>query len=1243
MDVHVGRVPPQVTEQQLKKLFRSYLASFNILAFDCKKYSTKSGLGFAFLTLPEADKARRFLQYWHQLGYNAPRLFGSALVLNQGHNQPDEFHVRSLLAEQQKVASKLAKEPPKPKAREQSGFHFSSLSVGIWGYEGDAIGVDSQFQDNRNGVIVFGNSSLEIHLAAKVHYMTTGAARKTTRLDIDYASVDNVAISSGNQVRPTLSLTLTMPPKIYEVIDTKAQTDSYLANLLDTISITPNQDTLYGINPSLPGAKKHLARICCIDDAHAKVVGLCMVYQIVLEKDNPMLAIQRLFKTNLKMPPLNIFQTATLNSKANIVEEFTIFCSWMIDSNVYPDITFPIRFQLHSLVLEGYLPPAKVTQLLGGIEALAKSEGPRMVAEALRKCRYEIPSPSRNVRENEYSISALLSLVREYVSYEKDLEPLQDLVIRYEHLVHVYKATVTPTGLFLRGPDAEVSNRVLRRYSEQSEYFLRVTFADEDGMPVQFDGRASQEEVWLRFRKFLQMGMFVAGRGYKFLGFSHSSLRNQTCWFMAPFMHEGKEINSEEIILDIGDFSHLRCPAKCAARIGQAFSDTTTAIKIAANQMSVVPDVERNGRCFSDGCGTISMQLLRKVWKMLPSRFLQPSVLQIRFKGAKGVVSLDARLRGDVLALRNSMLKFEAGSTWNDIELCGAGYKPLPCFLNRQFIKILEDLGVPKKVFLDLQTDEMDILKMVTRTPVNAANFLESSFVGKSAKTPMLIKLMNDIGLSFRKDQFLTDMVEIATMSKLRDMKYRGRIQVKDGVVLYGIMDETGILKEDQVYVPVRKKVDNHFEMYCIVGDVAITRAPALHPGDIQRVEAVEVPEDSPLRHLYNCVVFSRFGERDLPSQLGGGDLDGDIFNVIYDQRLLPKWTTTAADYPRQAPVELDRPIVTSDMTEFFIDFMKSDQLGRISTLHLCLADREPNGTFAPSCIKLAELASIAVDFSKSGIPVDQTQIPKARPVRPDFMAPGPRFVLDKKIALEETKVTEEEDEADPVSLLNGGQRKTLYYESEKILGELYRAIDEKQFFQQMRQISEATQLCPDEEPIMQTLWKYVKRETMAIQWEHHRQLGEEIRETYESNLIDIMTSLSPHPRERLQEVEVFTGNILGKNRGKENKRTREASKELSERFNRDVEFTVKRIMNSEELDEDYDASETLPRAIACFAVGIEEKKRWWKLESFKYVAAAVCLEELWKFHGLKGLRRVYQTEPVNVTPYLSAKASSLY
>ena len=55
--------------------------------------------------------------------------------------------------------------------------------------------------------------------------------------------------------------------------------------------------------------------------------------------------------------------------------------------------------------------------------------------------------------------------------------------------------------------------------------------------------------------------------------------------------------------------------------------------------------------------------------------------------------------------------------------------------------------------------------------------------------------------------------------------------------------------------------------------------------GDLRVLHTADVPE---LRHLRNVVVFPCVGDRPEPSKMSGGDLDGDIYSVVWDERLLP-------------------------------------------------------------------------------------------------------------------------------------------------------------------------------------------------------------------------------------------------------------------------------------------------------------------------------------------------------------------
>lgn len=327
------------------------------------------------------------------------------------------------------------------------------------------------------------------------------------------------------------------------------------------------------------------------------------------------------------------------------------------------------------------------------------------------------------------------------------------------------------------------------------------------------------------------------------------------------------------------------------------------------------------------------------------------------------------------------MIKFE-GTTAANIEICGAAIKPLPMYLNRQLIKILEDLQVPEQAFLDLQDDAVENLRITTLSAINAASFLDRNHIGKPAKISWLIRKLWGMGFHFNEDDFLRNTLELAVLVQLRELKHRTRIRVEKGVTVYGernlhdhttiliaflgIMDETDFLKESEIYCYIHTENGGNL----LTGNVVITRSPALHPGDVQCVTAVDAPAGSPLRALHNVVVFSSKGDRDLPSMLSGGDLDGDLYNIIYDDTLYPKQLSQPADYPTARPIDIQRPVERADMTDFFIRFMENDNLGLIAVLHQIIADQEVRGTFDPVCIFLAGLHSTAVDFSKTGIPV---------------------------------------------------------------------------------------------------------------------------------------------------------------------------------------------------------------------------------------------------------------------------------
>jgi hypothetical protein len=259
----------------------------------------------------------------------------------------------------------------------------------------------------------------------------------------------------------------------------------------------------------------------------------------------------------------------------------------------------------------------------------------------------------------------------------------------------------------------------------------------------------------------------------------------------------------------------------------------------------------------------------------------------------------------------------------------------------------------------------------------------------------------------------LKESLDLAVQHVLRELKHRARIPVPGSWTLVGIADIHDFLKEGEIFVCVRERQS---EPIYLEGNVLVSRSPCLHPGDVQIVRAIgRPPPGSPFEkeELPNTIVFSCQGERSLPSCLGGGDLDGDLYNVVTLPNLHPPRTHTPGEYKPVQRVELNRPCTIIDIADFVVDYINSDVLGLIASQHLMLADTRPQGVCDPDCLKLAELHSQAVDYPKSGRAVDVSQIPRvAHKLRPDWSAP---------------------------EIISSRDR---YYQSERAIGYLYRKIE---------------------------------------------------------------------------------------------------------------------------------------------------------------------------------------------------------
>ncbi|EXJ91772.1 hypothetical protein A1O3_00322 [Capronia epimyces CBS 606.96] len=1172
MNLFISNLDARFPKEELEDSLSPTLRELQIHVFDIRKAVSKT---FAILTIADSSKAQKLLV----LAGKNPALLsspsGKHALFRISRYPIDPYLLRALRKEEKDRQNPQAWQKSSKRSAEaqhsqkEAGLKITALQCGRWEtITGKTVFVP-YFELQTDG-------SLTRDGPALVARMNTSAS-KFHDLVMDLSSILAFAIPSQGASN-ALMITLTLAPKIYE--DEKPDSSNPLLEMFEGMSLGPAPVRRFR-DTKLPG----------VDPV---IVSSCLTYSILVASG--VVDLERRIKllTSHRIPVTRVPPLSTSPRIGNFKEQLLKLNSQIVRLNC----SFAWRFQIHALWANGLLSPAEVEHLLPTMSGLRTRSGEATLIAVLRRLNLQLPPNDAATDPQTGGVKGALNAITEqaHLLFEDGgaQTPTRDEVL-------VHRVTVTPTGIYLDGPEYIAANRVLRQYRAHSDCFLRVLFSDENEMRMGFDRDCSNERVLRgRFLSILSAGLNIANEHFDFLGFSHSSLRSQTCWFMRPFVHDGSLLLAKAVISQLGEFSGIRCAAKCAARIGQAFSETTSAVLVDPSIVQVYSDVKVGDYMMTDGCGTISKSTWTRLRGSTQSED-QPTSYQIRYKGAKGMLTLDTRLRGEQIRLRESMVKF-IGSPSNELEICGTNRRPLPFKLNRQLIKILEDFGVSASVFEKLQEDDIQRLRLSASSRSVAVNFLIKRLSDSSNGLPTLLRHLEHIGIDATEDSFVREVLGALLQVQLREIKYRSRILVPGALTLYGISDETGWLKEGEVFVTfVEEESRKHS---CLNGRVAVTRSPALHPGDVQVVQAVAPLPSSALWDLRNCVVFSQQGSRDLPSMLSGGDLDGDLYNIIYDEKLIPQQQADPAAYLPVQPPDIGRPVTVDDMANFFVDFMQNDQLGRIATLHQVFADRD--GTFSANCLLLAALHSTAVDFSKTGVPVDSKKIPRGPSCRPDFMAPSASTKVEKGI-----KRAEEMASTD-----NTGQFR--YFESERILGRLYRAVDENTFFQDLEDDTSSLFSKMADDNVLQDILDWVRSYVNHSRIESYYTIARTVRDYYESNLLDIMSLYAGRRTEQLTEKEVLIGTIMGRS-GAGNRYQREQSDDMKARFNRDLRdikawminhpAVVGNIDGDDDDDNDHDDG-FVSLAAACLEIAVQEPS---KLSSFGWFAAGLCVPEIMK------------------------------
>ncbi|KAJ4346166.1 hypothetical protein N0V95_005630 [Ascochyta clinopodiicola] len=479
---------------------------------------------------------------------------------------------------------------------------------------------------------------------------------------------------------------------------------------------------------------------------------------------------------------------------------------------------------------------------------------------------------------------------------------------------------------------------------------------------------------------------------------------------------------------------------KAYARFDLGLSRTIPTLVFKPSQVTRVGDIVANGeseaaeyndptlywedvpdsQIMNDGCSTMSVGAARKIWTHLKTTTgvsgPLPSAFQGRIGGAKGMwmisaesFSKDPEDLAIWIKISDSQLKFEPheadlhDDTFDPhrltFEVSSFTSSPTHSELHISFIPIMADRGVPRAVIAEcinarLDTDRAGLLerladpvKMYEYVHRNGASSSDGADMQWQATLPVMleekIKLLLESGFSPTKLQFLAKSVERFIQRQHLLQESTLRAPLGKATYLYGVADPLGVLEPGEIHVQFSSSFVDEMtdEKYLNLRghDVLVARQPACRRSDMQKLQAIIHPD---LSHLVDVVVFPSRGQYPLAGKLQGGDYDGDIFWLCWEDRLVrpfrnapaPVGNPEPADYgirqDKRKLLDVLNPDNVSDIDDFLREsfkFRNNKSLLGIATVFLEKRAYVENQIYSPELDRICDMHDLLVDASKQG------------------------------------------------------------------------------------------------------------------------------------------------------------------------------------------------------------------------------------------------------------------------------------
>jgi hypothetical protein len=253
------------------------------------------------------------------------------------------------------------------------------------------------------------------------------------RLDISFNNIDEIFTSRGSNDSAFISCITA--PKFYRLDDNPF----------------PEFQHLLSNRPRQQEPKK--IRVPSLNENHAKVAGICFVYEVVLDCHATLHALTQLLEGGPEMPSITRMRVRSVKPSRLLDVQMEGLKTAVSDET----LSFSVRFQAMRIAHDGRLSPDTITALIPVLsDLISRGASEQACADVLRHLFDDFGPPHPSLPAGDYSIEALTQKIRDSVEASCKDNSTYRTVKEHPHLALIHHVRVTPSGVYMEGPTPEV-------------------------------------------------------------------------------------------------------------------------------------------------------------------------------------------------------------------------------------------------------------------------------------------------------------------------------------------------------------------------------------------------------------------------------------------------------------------------------------------------------------------------------------------------------------------------------------------------------------------------------------------------------------------------------------------------------------------------------------------------------------------------------------------------------------------